>query len=206
MACFGRKRPDFDEEAQNIFRQLNLTQTSAPSSKYRPLDAIWKHPRTGGTLFIGNVEAASNLSMLQEKGITHVVNCTDSMPLYHEATGKIKYHRFDIAGWWKHIKSTGDHDATRVFFEPVLTFVGDALADGKSVMVHCLAGAHRAGTTGCACLMHFCGMDMQSAITAAKKCRPVVDPIGGLPELLQKLDKANKDDNPRNRYPEKHFQ
>jgi hypothetical protein len=25
--------------------------------------------------------------------------------------------------------------------------------------VHCLAGAHRAGTTGCACLIYFAGTD-----------------------------------------------
>lgn len=41
MACFGRKsKTDFDEEAQAIFKRLNLPGESS-NQKYRPLDAIW---------------------------------------------------------------------------------------------------------------------------------------------------------------------
>ena len=34
-----------------------------------------------------------------------------------------------------------------------------------------------------------CRMDMMTAIRAAKKCRPVVDPIGMLPEFLKRLQR-----------------
>ena len=34
---------------------------------------------------------------------------------------------------------------------------------GTNVIVHCLAGAHRAGTTGCILLMHFAGLEKASA-------------------------------------------
>ena len=34
------------------------------------------------------------------------------------------------------------------------------------------------GTTGCACLIHFAGMDVDTAIRTAKRCRPIIDPIG----------------------------
>ena len=68
----------------------------------------------------------------------------------------------------------------------------DAIASGGSVLVHCLAGAHRAGTTGCLLLMHEASMDMRTAITSAKKLRPAIDPIGGLPELLARFEKARK--------------
>ena len=47
--------------------------------------------------------------------------------------------------------------------------------------------------------------NVQSAIATAKRCRPVVDPIGTLPELLRKLEAAYKDEPPRNRFPEPHF-
>ena len=36
------------------------------------------------------VQAASDISVLQQHKITNVVNCTDNMPLYHQATGKIQ--------------------------------------------------------------------------------------------------------------------
>ena len=34
------------------------------------------------------------------------------------------------------------------FLKPVLEFINDVINRGESVLVHCLAGAHRAGTTG----------------------------------------------------------
>ncbi len=45
----------------------------------------------------------------------------------------------------------------------------------------------------------------QSAIAMAKRCRPVVDPIGTLPELLRKMEAAYREEPPRARYPEAHF-
>ena len=39
------------------------------------------------------------------------------------------------------------------FFAPAHNFIDKALNQGKHVMVHCLAGAHRAGTTGVSYMM-----------------------------------------------------
>ena len=103
------------------------------------------------------------------------------------------------------------------FANPMFSFIEEAIGKGESVLVHCLAGAHRAGivdrtydtrgphahqsdllfthpsiipsicctfllylsgTTGCACLIHFAGMDVDTAIRTAKRCRPIIDPIG----------------------------
>jgi hypothetical protein len=33
-------------------------------------------------------------------------------------------------------------------------------------------------------------MDVQTAISTAKKCRPIIDPIGQLPDFLHRLKKA----------------
>ena len=51
--------------------------------------------------------------------------------------------------------------------------------------MHCLAGAHRAGTTGCLLLMHKEGLSAADAVKAAKQLRPVINPIGSLPTLLR---------------------
>lgn len=177
---------DFDEEAHKLHARLNLD----PSSKnegYNALDPLWRHPETGGTFFVGNQTAAANLGMLQQYKITHVVNCTDNMPLYHEASGKIKYFRFDITSFYRRVRT--DEDAAP-FVQPMLDFVGAALEDGKNVMAHCLAGAHRAGTTGCICLMHFAQLSNREAVPVAKRCRPIIDPIGDFPELLAKLERS----------------
>ena len=48
-------------------------------------------------MFVGSQTAAKSLDVLQEHNITHVVNCTGDMPLYHEQNG-ITYLRFNITG------------------------------------------------------------------------------------------------------------
>mmetsp|Transcript_39972 Transcript_39972/g.110045 ORF Transcript_39972/g.110045 Transcript_39972/m.110045 type:complete len:102 (+) Transcript_39972:2-307(+) len=70
------------------------------------------------------------------------------------------------------------------FLRTLFEFVDDALVQGGSVLIHCLAGAHRAGTTGILLLMHESRLGKTEATKAAKAARPVINPIGGLPHLL----------------------
>ena len=51
-------------------------------------------------------------------------------------------------------------------------------------MVHCLAGAHRAGTTAVSYMMKAGGLGYEDARKVARKCRPVIDPCGQLEKLL----------------------
>ena len=57
------------------------------------------------------------------------------------------------------------------FFEPMLKYVDGSLAEGKNVLIHCWAGAHRAGTTSVAYMMHKHRADYKTVLTAAKTCR-----------------------------------
>jgi protein-tyrosine phosphatase len=49
-------------------------------------------------------------------------------------------------------------DSVVQYFKPLLEFVGEAVDTGQNVLIHCLAGAHRAGTVGIICLMHYTDM------------------------------------------------
>ena len=71
-------------------------------------------------------------------------------------------------------------------------FVDESLAAGQPVLIHCLAGAHRAGTAGIACLMHLCDLDAKPAIATAKLARPAINPIGDFPNLLKLLQTARR--------------
>lgn len=51
------------------------------------------------------------------------------------------------------------------FVEPLFEFIEAAIARGDSILIHCLAGAHRAGTTGVACLVHYLRCEPGEAIT-----------------------------------------
>lgn len=181
---------DFDEEARKLWARLNLDPTRVNGGQYNALDPLWRHPESGGTFFVGNQTAAANLMVLQQFNITHVVNCTDSMPLYHDQPdGPIKYFRFDICGHYRRARTDAEAVA---FAEPVLKWVENALARGHNVMAHCLAGAHRAGTTGVMCLMYFANLSARDAVPIAKRCRPIIDPIGEFPEFLMKLERGWK--------------
>lgn len=180
---------DYDDEARKLWARLNLDPNKESNSQYNCLDPLWRHPETGGTFYVGNEQAAKNRGMLEKFNITHVVNCTDSIPLYHEKTqGKpITYLRFDVTSHYHRART--EKDAVE-FVKPMINFVADALSQGKNVMVHCLAGAHRAGTTGVMCLMHFAKLSAKDATFIAKQCRPIIDPICDFPLLLARLERG----------------
>jgi len=77
-------------------------------------------------------------------------------------------------------------------FAPVVSFIRHAVDAGGGVLIHCFAGAHRAGTTGVAWLMHADGLDAADATAAAQRQRPCIDPKahGDLHELLLYLEAA----------------
>lgn len=190
MAARASSNADFDAEALRLFEKLkpSLPQGRAASnSLYAPLSALTGDAATGGVVYVGNRDAASDRDVLRAHNITHVVNCTDSMPFFHEADATVSYLRFDVSAWCLRARNGGRAADVDAFTKPLFSFVRAALARGESVLVHCLAGAHRAGTTGCALLMELDGLDAATAVATAKSRRPIIEPIGMLPELLRRL-------------------
>ena len=182
-------RIDYDEEARKLFARLNLT-PNKERKLWAPLDPVWCNPETGGTLYVGNYVGASDRKTLNDKGIKAVVNCQDlTSTNYFEEDGDIAYFRFAVSrlalDCCAEMKNSrfGAFDA----FRPSFNFVDDHLQRGQSVLIHCLAGAHRAGTLGVAYLMYKMRIGVDEAIHTAKQCRPVIGPFGTLLELLHYL-------------------
>mmetsp|Transcript_19324 Transcript_19324/g.17551 ORF Transcript_19324/g.17551 Transcript_19324/m.17551 type:complete len:196 (+) Transcript_19324:39-626(+) len=183
------KAIDYDEEGRQLLARLNLTVKNTGTSMWNPLDPIYKHPTGGGTIYVGNQNAAENINLLRAYSITHIVNCTygfSKIPDYH--TGKLKYYEFAISHWSSFVDNTDS--SVLAFVNPLFEFIDSAISTGNNVLVHCLAGAHRAGSTGVACLIRYADMDVDVAIKTAKKLRPVIDPIGQLPDFLKRLKRA----------------
>jgi protein tyrosine phosphatase len=98
----------------------------------------------------------------------------------------------NIANW----QSAGKSDyrdrgaaAQCAFIEKMFSWVDGALDGGGSVLVHCLAGAHRAGTTGILLLMHKTGVGAEQATAAAKAARPIIDPIFDFVDCLSMYER-----------------
>ena len=183
----------FDDEAQRLFRNLGIGGMGAAKSSvamYQNMNVIYEHPKSGGKIYCGNQTASSDLAALQANGVTHIVNCTNGFgELPNHFEGKIKYYRFPISDFRSHIHPTDDSTVHK-FFDPLFAFIDSAINNGNSVMVHCLAGAHRAGTTATSCLIYYEKMDVQTAISTAKSRRPIIDPICDFPMLLKRLHDA----------------
>jgi len=191
---------DFDEEAHKLFAMLNIELPAAGSAPKRPgttkyasynyLDAVYQNPATGAKVFIGNRNAAESKETLGQHNITHIVNCQDpKSPNFHEKDPAFTYLRFPIAWWFKSpvFKDKG----VKAYMSKLFDFVDKATAEGHGVLIHCLAGAHRAGTAGVAYIMHAAQVDLPTALAAAKRLRPVVNPIGQLILLLAKFNIAH---------------
>jgi hypothetical protein len=83
-------------------------------------------------LYLGNREDARDRRRLEEAGITHVVNCTEELPNYHE--GAFEYLALKML----------DPDPTfHTRIERCCAFIDEARRDGKSVLVHCFAAISR---------------------------------------------------------------
>eukprot|EP01047_Picozoa_sp_COSAG01_P033037 COSAG01_NODE_2414_length_7740_cov_10.011386_2_plen_234_part_00 len=181
---------DYEEAGRQLLARLNLSSSDTEhSTPHRHLDAVWADPVTSAKVFIGDQTAARSEEILRRHGITHIINCQDvSAPNFHEGNAHFHYYRFPVAHWFKFPMDSPTE--TLAYFRGPHGFIEGALGGGGSVLVHCLAGAHRAGTTGVSWLMHAAEVDQATATSMAKALRPVVNPFGHLLTILAKLEEA----------------
>ena len=182
--------PDYDAEARILFRKLGLPEdgSGVVPGRYNQMDVIFQS-ETGAKVYVGNHVAAADINLLQRNKISHIVNCQDvTTRNYHESDPSFSYKRFPISHW-RSVKDMDKAEVVGAYFGDVFSWVDAALAGGHSILIHCLAGAHRAGTTGTAFLMHAAKLSATQAIAAAKKMRPAIDPICDFPVLLSHYEK-----------------
>lgn len=177
---------DFDSEGQWLLGQVR---TESTRGAYSDVDPLWTHPTSGAKLYVGNESTAMSAEELTKHHITRIVRCLDyeGCPGTFESDLEYRYLHFPI-GWWRIAPDCKSHRGVAQILAPMLGFVLEALEEGCSVLIHCLAGAHRAGTAGVACLMQLCRLDRNSATCAAKAARPAIDCIAHLGALLRRFE------------------
>ena len=105
---------------------------------------------------------------------------------YHENNPKFTYFRFPIRGLDACPFRAETNEEALKHMIPVLNLIEEVTGKGKHVLIHCMDGAHRAGTTACAWII-FKGegkISAKEAIDQAKKKRPQIEPIRDLKDLL----------------------
>eukprot|EP00756_Hemistasia_phaeocysticola_P017908 Hpha_TRINITY_DN15562_c1_g16::TRINITY_DN15562_c1_g16_i1::g.103860::m.103860 len=183
---------DYDHEGRQLVQRIaeGTGRRAVVEAPYLPLNEIYSDPSSGGRVYVGNHKAARALDLLQANQIQNVVNCMDpTSPNWHEKSGAVNYFRFPVAHFWRD-ERTKTAAGTLQYFMPLFRWIDAAVARGEGVLVHCLAGAHRAGTTGVAYLMHTLSLPASAATSVAKRARPCIDPIADFPMLLRRLQEG----------------
>ena len=127
---------------------------------------------------------------------------------WFENDEKFEYMRFPISS---HTKSPFDmKQASGIlkFFYPVFDLIERKTNSGQNVLIHCIAGAHRSGSTGVAWLIYEGNLSADKATELAKSKRSIIDPWAGFFDTLmedlsqalqdkQTLETIKKDEDPK---------
>lgn len=193
---------NYDDEARKLFEQLNLPDPTVENTKDKGLfsdlrnmpNAVYQHPTTGAQFFIGGEFSAKERWVLDQYKIYNIICAKGSTgPLYHVNDPKFTYLPWHIESLPRMKPHLKDGEQIFNFLHPVHSYIQSCLERGENVMVHCMAGAHRAGTTGVSYMMKASGLGYEDARRVARKVRPVVDPCGQLETLLKKQEEAAKE-------------
>jgi len=124
-------------------------------------------------LFLGNSEAARNLSLLQSQGITHVlVSAIECKPCFPALFQYLHLQLGDAVG----------ADLLTPLPE-AMAFLTAAFSEGGKVLVHCFAGVSRSATLVVAYVMRTHRLKIREAVAFVRARRPCISPNPGF--LLQ---------------------
>ena len=119
------------------------------------MDLVWRDFKTGGCIFVGDINNARDKKLLKKNNCFFIINAqsvwTDN---YHENDDSFQYLRFPIAdndcvpfGCYK-------PDGALRFMNVLIDSIEEVIASGSSVFIHCIAGKHRAGACMVAWIMY----------------------------------------------------
>ncbi|KAM9817009.1 LOW QUALITY PROTEIN: dual specificity phosphatase 29-like [Neosynchiropus ocellatus] len=135
-------------------------------------------------LYIGDATTAQNKRLLEDLGVTHVVNAADGAQ--HISTGPQFYQDTSIEYHGVEASDSRNFDL-RPFFTSTADFIHDALKENGTVLVHCARGISRSATLVLAFLMIKEHLTLLEAVLTVREHRNVL-PNAGFLEQLQELD------------------
>ena len=120
-------------------------------------------------LYVGNISTATNKELLQEKGITHIVNIlSHRFEPYPSDFEYMHIHAYDVINW------------TLIYnFQATNLFIRDALKDGGKVYIHCMCGVSRSVSVLLAYLMTQSTKSLDVLLKEVQSARPVANPNPG---------------------------
>ncbi|XP_015270018.1 PREDICTED: dual specificity protein phosphatase 13 isoform B-like [Gekko japonicus] len=154
------------------------------------VDRVWPN------LYLGDAWAARSKTVLQELGITHILNAADGP--YNINTGARYYRDLPVEYYGVQAFDDTSFDMS-IFFQDAADFMHKALKTGKGkVFVHCAMGLSRSATLVLAYLMIHENLTLVEALRAVDSHRGICPNTGFLSQLRALDIRLN---NERNGFP-----
>ena len=119
-----------------------------------------------GSLFLGAGRDARNLGQLESHSVTHIINCADDVPNFHESN--FDYLNLNIGDFGT------DKGISRVFDQ-----AAQHMKRGQNLLIHCANGSNRSATVAMAVLMIVEGVTLcvawEKVCTRHKQSAPLTD-------------------------------
>lgn len=163
---------------------------------------VWSDKKTGGKIYVGDINNAADKKLLEKLGCYFVINAqsvyTDN---FHEYEEDFSYLRFPIAENDYVPFSCTTPDGALRFMNPLIDTIEEIMEAGNNVFIHCIAGKHRAGACMVSWIMYKTGLNVKDAIKFAQQRRKRINPLeeakgstGTLAPLLYAFEEGLKSD------------
>ena len=130
-----------------------------------------------GYLYLGSRHVAKDRDLLDQHGITAIVNVTPTEPNYFENDPTFSYLSCPI-------NDSSDENIS-AYFDVASDFIERARNEGRNILVHCRGGVSRSPTIVLAYLIKHRDMSLQQAFTLVRKCRRIQPNDGFCKQLIE---------------------
>jgi dual specificity phosphatase 12 len=147
-------------------------------------DKLHPVPRTEERLFIGSMDAAHNLSELEQHKISHILVCAPDIE--HKYPELFTYEQVDL------LDDVNQELSQKM--KQCIQWIEEVLNEKKEnrILVHCVAGVSRSASV-CLCYMMYKNreLNLEAALTLLKKSRKQVQPNKGFMSQMEVFHQSN---------------
>ena len=179
-------------KSNDFLDQLDVSHTSTFSATLSQSNLVTKMTRIEKNLYLGSLEAATDVILLESHGVTHVIS-VDSVPLPRKITSMLPR----IALLHLQVTDLPDEDLLS-HFTTANNFIEECHQKGGACLVHCYRGRSRSATVVTAYLMHRHSYSLNKAIAKVRSKRPSISPHASFLAQLKLYEDMEFDIDPTN--------
>ena len=195
FSTFKARSSDFLDRMDNSVSSRGRTRSSVavppPTRSGHGIDRD-KMTRIDKNLFLGSIEAATDVILLESNAITHIVS-VDSVPLPRKISSTLPR----ISFMHMQVSDLPDEDLLSHLGE-VIAFIDSAISRGGSVLVHCFRGRSRSASVVIAYMMYKHHYKLEKAFAKVRSKRDCINPHVGFMAQLKLFESMEFTIDPNN--------